>query len=133
MFLCRPDIVFLGHRLMINGREPDQSKVQRILDWPPCRDVHEVRGFLGTCGVLRIFIQGYAQIAKPLTDLTRKHLVFDWTPEAQAAMDALKIAVTTCPALSPLDYESDEPIVISIDSSVIGVGWIIGQENPDGH
>ena len=44
--LCAPSAVILGHLCNEHGRSPDEERVQKIHDWPPCRSVTEVRSFL---------------------------------------------------------------------------------------
>ncbi|KAL5478644.1 hypothetical protein ACEPAI_1921 [Sanghuangporus weigelae] len=125
-------IIFLGHKLTYYGREPDESKVQKVRDWPPCRSVTEVKGFLRTAGVLRIFIKDFAKIARPLHRLTQKNNIFEWADEEQRSMEGLKEAVIKCPALCAIDYQSELEVVLAVDSSVIRVGWYLGQEHVDG-
>ena len=43
-------------------------------------------------------------------------------------MEALKAAVISCPALKTTDYESDAPVVLAVDSSIIGFGYVLMQE-----
>ena len=59
-------------------------------------------------------------------------MVFHWGEEEQEAMDQLKDAVIRCPALTAIDYNSESEVVLSVDSSIIGVGWTLGQEHMDG-
>ena len=47
VFIAQPTGLFVGHKLTYEGRVPDDSKVQRVVDWPICENVHDVRGFLG--------------------------------------------------------------------------------------
>ena len=37
--LCAAEITVLGHRCTIDGRLPDQSRVQKIVNWGPCKDL----------------------------------------------------------------------------------------------
>jgi len=55
---------------------------------------------------------------------------FYWLEEQQIAMDELKKALTSAPALNPIDYESEGKIVLSVDSSLAGWGAILQQEEP---
>ena len=130
--IAQESAIFVGHKLTYLGREPDESKVQKVRDWPPCRNLTEVRGFLGTVGVLRIFIKDFARLARPLHRLTRKNNIFEWAEEEQRSMDELKDAVIGCPALCAINYESSLEVVLAVDSSIIGVGWYLGQEHKDG-
>ena len=57
---------YLGHRCTINGRIPEEDRVAVLRNWGECRTLSDVRAFLGTVGVLRIFIKGFAQRAHNL-------------------------------------------------------------------
>ena len=48
-------------------------------------------------------------------------------------MNDLKEALLTSPALRPIDYDSDAPVILSVDMSSIAVGYLLAQcdvENP---
>ncbi len=60
------------------GRHPEDSRVMKILKWPPLTTVTQVRGFLGLCGTVRIWIKDYSKIARPLVELTKKDIDFEW-------------------------------------------------------
>ena len=99
---------------------PDDSKVQKIRDWPSCKTVSDVRAFLGTMGLVRIFVKDFAKIAKPLTRLTKRDVDFEWGEEEEEAMRRLKEALISSPALLPIDYESDRQVILAVDSSTSG-------------
>jgi hypothetical protein len=71
-FSAVPRIKVVGHVCSYKGRTPDESKVQKIHDWPPCKDLTDVRAFLGTLGLMWIFMKDFADISIPLTRLLRK-------------------------------------------------------------
>ena len=127
-----PDVLVAGIRCNVNGRSPDTDKVKKVLTWPECESVGEVRGFLGTCGTVRIFVDRFAEIAKPLTDLTRKHVEFTWSEAARHAMYQLKQEIQDLPSLTSIDYWCGRLVILSVDSSPTGVGWIISQFNAKG-
>lgn len=132
MQLCRSDVEIVGQKCSSQGREPTDSKITKILNWPVPRTVTAVRGFLGLCGTVRIWIQNYSQIARPLVDLTRKAVEYHWDAEQQEAFDQLKKLVTSAPALKPIDYRCDRPVVLSVDSSIHGIGFILSQHDDKG-
>ncbi len=41
-------------------------------------------------------------------------------------------AVTSAPALRAIDYASDCPVIMSVDSSIIAIGFILSQEDEEG-
>lgn len=130
--IARPTALIVGHRCTYEGRIPDDSKVKKIVDWPECRNVTEVRGFLGTASVLRIFIKDFARIARPLVALTRKNAEFDFDENCRAAMEQLKAAIASSTALRPINYLSDLPVILAVDSSFIGFGYLLLQLGEDG-
>ena len=126
-WICCAEITVLGHRCTTQGRLPDESKVAAIRNWGPCKDLSEVRAFLGTIGLLRIFIKDFAKRASPLVQLTRKDVSFEFGPEQKAAMDDLKVAVLDTPPLIALDYESPAPVIVAVDTSYIAIGYHLSQ------
>src|SRR5271168_1440833 len=56
--LCAAKITVLGHRCTAEGRLPDPSKLAKIVNWGPCRDLTDVRAFIGTIGVCRLTRKG---------------------------------------------------------------------------
>ena len=72
-------VEFLGHIVSENGIEPDESKVEKIKTFPIPRNVSEVRSWISLCGYYRKFVPGFAAIAHPLTQLTKKDAKFEWS------------------------------------------------------
>ena len=130
--LARQVALILGHKCTPEGRLPDDQKIEKVLKWPPLSTVKEVRGFLGLCGTVRIWIKNYSLIARPLTELVRKDEEFVWNERREEAFQTLKQLITSAPALKPLDYQSNHHIVLSVDSSIIAVEFILSQEDEKG-
>lgn len=57
----------------LNGVQVDKRKIQARLEWPKLVNIRQLRGFLGLIGYYRKFVQGYSQIAYPLTKLLKKN------------------------------------------------------------
>ena len=92
----------------------------------------EARQFVGLCGTVQIWIPNYSQIAFSITATWTKEVEFVWTEECQEAFDILKGLVTTAHALLPINYKCDWPIIVSVDSSYVGVGMILSQIDEKG-
>ena len=129
--LCAEEITVVGHRCTINGRLPDNSRIAKVANWGPCDNLSDVRAFLGTVGVARIFIKNFAHRAHALTILTRKDYPFVFGPEQIAAQEDLKQALIDSPALRPIDYTSSSPVILAVDTSHIAVGYQLCQCDPD--
>jgi hypothetical protein len=95
--------------------------------WGPCSTLSEVCAFLGTIGVCRIFIRNFAHRAHPLVKLTRLNEPFEFDSEQIAAQKDLVSALLDSPALKPIDYDSDSPVILAVDTSYIAVGFHLCQ------
>jgi len=76
--VCRPEVIILGHSCSAKGRLPENTKVEKILNWPILTTPREVRGFLGLCGTVRIWIKDFSLLTRPLTELYKKGHAFEW-------------------------------------------------------
>jgi hypothetical protein len=85
-----PTIIILGQRCNYEGHIPHEAKTQKIQDWPIPKDVTRVQGFLGTCGLIRIFIKDFTKHARPLVNLMCKDITFEFGAEEIAAMEVIK-------------------------------------------
>ena len=54
---------------------------------------------------------------------------FKWGSEQSAAQEDIKQAVLDCPVLKPIDYISDSPVILAVDTSQIVVGYYLCQED----
>jgi hypothetical protein len=129
--LCAEEITVVGHRCTVDGRLPDESRVAKIVNWGPCADLSEVRAFLGTIGVVRVFIRNFAHRAYALVMLTRKDFPFVFGPEQISSQEDLKQALLESPALRPIDYLSGNPVILAVDSSHIAIGFHLCQCDSD--
>src|SRR5271168_4507506 len=132
LFTCVPEVIVVGQKCTYEGRLPDDSKLAKIKNWPPCETTTDVRGFLGTTGTVRNWINDYAAVAQPLNALTRKDVPFTWGAREQKAMDLLKAAAVASPAIRPINYLSANEVILAVDSSFIACGWILFQLDDNG-
>ena len=122
----KQEVKYLGHLVSSAGVKPDPEKVSAIKNMQPPTNVKGVRSFLGMCGFYRRFVPNYAKIAKPLTELTKKHRHFRWTDECQKAFEILRDALTEAPILAFPDI--NKPYKVYTDASNYAIGAALVQE-----
>ena len=83
--ICRQEVIIVGQKCTPEGRLPEPNKVDKILNWPVLKSVHDIRAFLGLCGTVRIWIKNYSKMARPLTQMLHKDTEFQWTEQCQQA------------------------------------------------
>ena len=127
----RQELGFLGHRLSKEGVSMDPRKVQSIVEWATPTSCSEVRRFTGLANYYRRFVEGYSEVAAPLTALGSPTARFAWTPEAQASFDALKLALSSAPVLRTFDPA--RRAVLTTDASNVAVAAILTQPDDEGH
>ena len=88
----------------------------------------QLRAFLGVANFFRSFVPHFAQLAEPLTALTRKGAKFTWTSAEEAAFDSLKAACLDCAVLSFPD--PDFPLMLQTYASTVGIGAVLLQADP---
>lgn len=72
------------------------------------------------------FVQHFALLACPLTDLLKKGALFIWTPTHESAFQALKSALIQAPVLALPDF--NKTFQLHTDASDRGVGTVLLQE-----
>jgi hypothetical protein len=127
----RQELGFLGHRLSRAGVSVDPRKVQSIVEWATPTSCTEVRRFTGLANYYRRFVEGYSEVAAPLTALGSPSARFAWSPEAQASFDALKQALASAPVLRTFD--PSRRAVLTTDASGVAVAAILTQPDDEGH
>ncbi len=118
---------YLGYKIGRGLIMPQERKVEAVKKFPRPINKTQVRAFLGLAGYYRCFIPNFSSIACPLSDLTRKGQPekIVWTPEAEAAFQALKNALTSSPVLHAPDFGC--PFTLYTDASGTGLGAVLSQ------
>lgn len=123
-------ITYLGYEISVDGIRPNEDKILAVKLFPVPRNVHEVRQFLGLAGYFRKFVKGFGEIARPLTNLLKKDIPFEWTDRESSAFHLLKDKLVERPILSLYNPKLDTEL--HTDASAHGIGGILlqWQENP---
>jgi len=85
--------------ILENKVQMDEEKLSGVLEWPVLTKVKQVQAFLGFANFYCSFIENFAKMSKPLSDLTKKDYTWNWGIEQQNAFEALKKAFTMAPIL----------------------------------
>jgi hypothetical protein len=107
----------------------DPGKVAAVRDWPTPTVLKEVHTFMGFANFYRRFIQDFATLVRPLHDLTKKDVPWQWHPEQQQAFDALKQKFCEEPILKV--YNPELPTRVEVDASGFATGGILSQKGED--
>ena len=127
-YLCKR-LTFLGHVISAEGVHVSPDKVEAIKNFKRPTTQKLCRGFLGLVNYYRKFIPNMAEIALPLTQLTKKHVRYEWTTECQESFDRLKQCLITAPVLS---YPSpNRKFLVYCDASNHSIGAILAQRNEE--
>ena len=118
-------VLYLGHIVSEQGVTPDPEKSKVVTEWPTPTCLVELQGFLGLANYYRHFIHGYAEVAKPLHELSRKGSDFNWTSDCMSAFSALKTKLTSAPILAYPD--SSKPFILDTDASNHSLGAVLSQ------
>ena len=70
--LFQRSVEFLGQVLSEEEIEMQDERVSAMRDWPPCRNVTEVRAFMGLSRYCRRFVKDFSVIAAPFYDLIKR-------------------------------------------------------------
>jgi hypothetical protein len=120
------EVEYLGMLIRENHVSMDPAKVQAVTDWPAPRNLKDVRGFLGFANFYCRFIEGFARIARPLNDLTKKDAPWSWGPSEQKAFSELKERFTSSPVL--VMWQPDLETRMEVDASAFATGGVISQK-----
>jgi hypothetical protein len=118
-------VKYLGFWITQKGIEVDPEKVASIQKIPPPKNVKEVQSFLQTCSWFRRYIQNFAELSRPLSDLTKKKALWTWGFEQQNAFENLKNCLITPPVLKQAD--GSQPYTLRTDASNYALGAVLLQ------
>ena len=96
-----------------------------IRDMQAPRNSKEVKQFLGLAGYYRKFVPHFADLSRPLAQLTCKDRVFEWTHECKKVFDILKQSLCAQPILKYAD--TSKGYTLYTDASKYGWAGVLTQ------
>jgi hypothetical protein len=123
--LLQEEVTFLGHVVSADGIRPNPDNVTKILEMPIPTKAKEVRQLLGMGSYYRRFIPNFAQMVRPMVELTRKNQEYRWTEDCQSSFDQLKQAFIG-PEIMAYPAEEGE-FILDTDASASALGRPISE------
>ena len=137
------EIEYVGHTISQDGLSFERSRLDRILAIPKPTSKGAMKIFLGACNYFHSHVKGMSVLEAPLQALCGDEGTYSkkmrlkplaWTPEADAAFDAIMTAIDACPML--FFVNPAWRIYLQTDASEYGLGAYLFQvdpENPEIH
>ena len=125
-YFARREVRYLGHIVGEDGVKTDPEKVRAVKEYPRPGSAKEIRAFLGLAGYYRRFVADFAQIAEPMTMLTKKDARFEWSNRAEVAFQRLKTELSSGNLLIYPDFR--DPFIVATDASSIALGAVLSQK-----
>ena len=118
-FFGSKNVSYLGFRLTEEGIVPGKDKLKAVEKAQPPTSVHEIRQFLGLCNFFRTHVKNFAQVASPLTCLTKKECLWKKGPLPEEALKAFRELQSALVSEPVVDYpRKDRPYVLITDAAL---------------
>ena len=129
-FQISPCLTFCGLKLTANpdgnvNIEPDQSRVEKILNLPIPDSKEDVQSLLGLLGTLTLWFPKLSITTESIRALIRKNIQFRWTREHSLCLETIRNTLKRLLTLSP--FVPDHPAYIFTDASKHGIGFCLMQ------
>lgn len=123
-------LVILGLNTDASGVEISERHLEAVksLPAPTTKKLCERR--LGFLGYFRRFVPGFAELSKPLEELTKDDVPFIWTEVHENAFQELKKRLLESARLN--HFLPNQEAILECDGSLEGVGAILLQTRPEG-
>jgi len=104
--------------------------VKKIKNVEIPKNTTELRRFLGMAQYYRQYINGYADVIRPLYDMLKEDGPAVWGQAQQEAFDIIKNKLATEPIRAHPDFNN--PFKLYTDASDTGLGAVLAQEDEEG-
>jgi hypothetical protein len=88
----KTEVEYLGLIISKGRVAMDPAKIRAVKEWEQPKNLRNVCAFIGFANFYQRFIKGFAQMARPLHDLTKKDAAWRWTSAEQQAFQSIKDA-----------------------------------------
>ena len=109
------DVEFVGHRVGIDTIYPRKEKIHDIMEVSVPTTRKQVKAFIAMAGYYSRFINKFADIIYPWTELTKTKNTFIWGEKHKEAFDRIKAKLSEEPVLKIIDF--DKIMYVETDAS----------------
>ncbi|GFY16179.1 transposon Tf2-8 polyprotein [Trichonephila clavipes] len=124
-------VKYLGLWITPQVIEVDHEKTSAILGIPPPKNVKQLQSFLQTCSWYRKRIANFSEIARSLSNLTKKKAFWKWSEEEEKGFEDLKQCLVSPPILKQADFS--KPFLLRTDSNNYALGAVFLQGEDKEH
>ena len=128
-FLNFEELEYIGYSTNAKGFRLQDSLKLDVGVWDPPPTIQAMQSFLGLINYTRNFINGYAELVKPLYEMIPKEgkptTKLNWSEDLEKVFIIVKEAVANCSELHHLDFSKE--IFVNTDASNRGWGAILWQ------
>ncbi len=122
----KDQINYLGHVIGKGEIKPEDEKIKIIEKWRTPQNVKEVQKFIGFLNYYNKYINNFASLAKPLFNLMKKNVKFEWKKEHDNSFHELKQSLIKYQKLVTVDI--NEPFYVYTDASNYAIGAVLMQD-----
>jgi hypothetical protein len=116
---ARKQVAHLGHIITATGVQMDISKLKKMEDLPIPTTRKQLKGLLGIASYYRRFIPEFAKIVRPLTNMLRQDVEFEWTEKQSLARKTLIDALRSAGELEFVLKDAKKIISIGFDEHTL--------------
>lgn len=127
-----PKGMLLGFIVSELGIEANPEKISAIEQMGPIQNIKGIQRLTGRLAALSSFISPFGERVLPLYKLLKKFKRFEWTPEAQTALNEVKRVLSNPPVLTPPAPGETLLLYIGATTQVVSAALTV-EQTEEGH